>query len=1263
MLKNTKYPIFSFILCLLSLLSNYLHAQGEDLKFKQISVEQGLSQSIVQCILQDSLGFMWFGTEGGLNKYDGFNFTIYKPHPFDTTSISDSDILYIYEAPSEPEVIWVGTKNGGLNRLDRKTEKFTHFKNIPRDSTSLGHNLVGYIYEDSHTDFWVLTADGGLDRLNRETGKFTRFRYDPNNPNSISHNIIKVFYEDSFGVIWLGTQAGLNKFDREENRFSRYAHDPLNPNSLSFDYITSILQSSAEPEILWIGTGDPRTLEGGGLNRYDMNLSEFKHYKHDSKNPKSISSNLISRIHEDKNGYLWIGSWGLNKFDPKTGLFTTYLPDPENPTSMMNFIVYLYEDSKGYLWLQTWPEDDGLHRFDPIAEKFTHYRHDANNPHSLSVNEVITFYEDRTGVMWFGTDVGGVNKLDLSGSKFYTQTMNPHNPNSLSNHIVRSIWEDQSGMLWVGVADSGLNKINRETGKVTHYFPDPENINSLGDDDVWSIFEDHSGILWLGTHRGGLNRFDPVQESFTHYLHDENNPNSLSHNIIWAIYESPREPGVLWIGTEGGGINRFDTEKEVFKRYQHNPNDQQSLSHNYTRVIYEDSAGDLWFGTFGGGLNRFDRVTEKFEVFRHDPQNSNSLSTDNIQAIYGDRSGILWIGTYGGGLNRFDTKTETVTIFTEQNSDLCNNVVYGILEDGQRNLWISTNNGLSRFNPQENTFYTYTQDDGLQSNEFNGSATFKSRSGEMFFGGIDGFSSFYPDKLQHNEFLPQIALTGFTLYGQSVKIGGDSPLRSHINETKEINLDYWQNDISIEYAALHFSNPANNRYAYKLENYEDHWRQVGIERSATYTNLDPGEYTFRVKASNSDGLWNEKDTNVRIVISPPFWQTWWFRCLAILIGLFTAVSLYRKRINHVEKRKRELEIQVDEKTKAASALQNALSEVERLKNRLEAENVYLQSEIKLEHNFSNIISQSASFKKVLSSVEQVASTDATVLILGESGTGKELIARAIHNISSRSNRPLVKVNCAAIPANLIESELFGHEKGAFTGAISKKEGRFELANGGTLFLDEIGDLPFELQAKLLRVLQDGEYERLGGNKTLKVDVRVIAATNRNLESEIEDGRFREDLFYRLNVFPIKVIPLRERKDDIPLLVNHFVDKYSSKIGKKIQNIPQGVIDRLFDYNWPGNIRELENIIERSIIISSNKKLVLGDWFQKDDGLNNNHSEIQTLETLERQHIIKALEKTGWRVSGEKGAAKILGLKSTTLDARMRKLNIKRNRGF
>ncbi|MCU0596920.1 MAG: sigma 54-interacting transcriptional regulator [Desulfobacterota bacterium] len=356
----------------------------------------------------------------------------------------------------------------------------------------------------------------------------------------------------------------------------------------------------------------------------------------------------------------------------------------------------------------------------------------------------------------------------------------------------------------------------------------------------------------------------------------------------------------------------------------------------------------------------------------------------------------------------------------------------------------------------------------------------------------------------------------------------------------------------------------------------------------------------------------------------------------------------------------QLRVEIGERKRAEEKLKGALDEIERYKSQLEAESAYLREEIHSEHNFREIIGGSDALRYVLFKVNQIAPTDTTALILGETGTGKELIARAIHSASGRKERPLVKVNCAALPANLIESELFGHERGAFTGALARHVGRFELADGGTLFLDEIGELPLDLQAKLLRVLQDKEFERLGGSRTLKVDVRLISATNRNLEQEVREGRFRQDLWYRIHVFPIVLPPLRQRKEDIPVLVSAFTARLSKRLGKAIRKIPDKVMDELMSYSWPGNIRELENVIERAVISSEGPVLTLADRLAVVDPDPADGTSPRSLESVERDHILDVLKQTRWRIEGKDGAAALLGLHPSTLRGRMRKLGIQRS---
>ncbi|MEJ2615664.1 MAG: sigma 54-interacting transcriptional regulator, partial [Ignavibacteriaceae bacterium] len=855
------------------------------------------------------------------------------------------------------------------------------------------------------------------------------------------------------------------------------------------------------------------------------------------------------------------------------------------------------------------------------------------------------------GNFWVATYGQGLDKLNRNNGTFTHYKNDPENNKSISNNFVRVIFEDKSGQLWIGTEGGGLNKFDKETNSFEHFTVDPNNTNSLSNDIVRVIYEDSEGYLWLGTHGGGINRFNPVTNEFIVYQHDPDNPNSLALDEIRDIYEDSN--GNFWVATYGGGLDKLNRNTGTFTHYKNDPENSKSISNNFVRVIYEDKSGWLWIGTEGGGLNKFDKQTNSFEHFTAVPGNPSGLNSDYIFAMHESPEGILWLGTWGGGLNKFNINTETVEHFTTSDG-LPSNSIYGILEDESGDLWLSTNNGISRFNPAAKSFNNYNIKDGLQDNEFNGGSYFKSKSGEMFFGGIKGFNSFFPKNIKGNNFIPNVVITSFQKFNKEIEF--DKPIYS----VEKIGLSYKDYVFTFEFASLDFSAPEKNKYAYKMEGLDKDWIYTASSRRfATYTTLPPGEYIFRVKGSNSDGIWNETGAFVNVIIDPPFWMTWWFRGLILAVIALTVYILYKKRVKNLEEKRKALFERLEEKTKLSNDLQNALSEVEVLKNKLEAENIYLQDEIKLQHDFGSIITQSEVLKKVLHQVEQVASTDATVLILGESGTGKELLARALHNISNRNERPLVKVNCSALPANLIESELFGHEKGAFTGAISKKVGRFELADKGTIFLDEIGDLPLELQPKILRVLQEGEFERIGNSRTIKVDVRIIAATNRKLSEEIKIGNFREDLYYRLNVFPIFIPPLRDRKEDIPLLINYFVNNFSRKVGKKIETISQGMMEQMMEYSWPGNIRELENIIERAVITNEGSKLILNEILPKKVLSSNVETDLKTLEDLERQHIIKVLEKTNWQVSGDRGAARILGIKRTTLEARIKRLKIQK----
>jgi len=861
-----------FCIILLSY-SYYISALAYQVQFTHLSLKDGLSQATVFCMLQDSRGFMWFGTEDGLNQYDGYKFTVYRHNPKDINSLSNNWINALYE--DKQGILWIGTEGGGLNRLDYETQTFKRYLHQPDNPHSLSHDTVLSIYEDSQAIMWIGTDEGGLNQFDRQSGQFIRYQHDPKNPHSLSHNKVWRIYEDSQATLWVGTYQGLNRFDRQTQQFRHYVHEPNNPYSLSHNTVLSLYED--RQGVLWIGT------EGGGLNRFDRQQGRFKHYQHDPQDETSLSQNVVWAIYQDRGGELWIGTHGgLNRFNRQQQTFTRYLPD-------------------------------------------------ATNPYSLSHNAVWSIYEDNTEVLWIST-LGGLNRFDRKGKKFKHYHRDPQQPqNSLSNNNVRAIYQDSRGILWIGTYGGGLNRFNRQTGQVIHYLNDPDDPTSLSHNNVRVIFEDSQKLLWVGTYGGGLNRFDVNTGQFYHYYQQSDNPKTLSDNNIKTIYEDTQ--GNLWIGTFAGGLNRFHPAEERFSRYLHDPDDPYSISSNDVQVIYEDSHGSLWIGTHDG-LNRFDRSRELFFRYFHEPQSRKTLSNNSILSIYETEAGILWLGSYSG-LNRLDTLTETFSYYTEADG-LANEVIYGILEDDQGFLWLSTNKGLSKFNPKTETFRNYDMSDGLQSDEFNLGAYFKNINGELFFGGINGFNVFNPGQVKDNPYIPPVFITDFQIFNQSVAVGPQSILKRHINVTQDITLSYQHSVFSFEFAALDYTHPERNQYAYQLVGFDKTWNDVDSQRRfVTYTNLDPGHYHFKVKGSNNDGVWNEQGTKVHLLITPPWWETWWAYSLyviAVLAIIWEYLRRQRQKLVESERINLFLEEKVIERTQELNEKNTALIQLNQEKN-------------------------------------------------------------------------------------------------------------------------------------------------------------------------------------------------------------------------------------------------------------------------------------------------------------------------------------------
>ena len=836
-------------------------AQQINIKFEHLSIEEGLSQSGVNCILQDSRGFLWFGTGDGLNKYDGYSFEIYKHDPDNAGNLSNNDVLALFEDRSG--TLWIGTRRG-LNKYNPRDNTFTHWLNDSDNPSSLSHNHVLSIYESQDGLLWIGTNGGGLNRFDKDSNQFTRFLNQPENPNSLSHNDVFSISSDSMDTLWIGTRDGLNQFDSKNEAFIRWPDRPGNAKSLSHNEVRAIFADRSGT--LWIGTRD-------GLNEVDLQEGTLRRWLNEPGNSKSLSHNEIRSIFEDSSGMLWIGTWGggLNRFNHQDKTFSFWIRSPKNPAS-------------------------------------------------LSDNSVYSIYEDRSGVLWIGT-VRGINKHDPEKSKFVHWTNEQGNVNSISNKRVFSVIDDRAGVLWIGTV-AGLNKFERQQNRISHWVNEPEDPQSLSHNHIRAILEDRTGTLWIGTEAGGINTFNRRTEgNFTRWLNDPGNPHSLSHNSIRSIYEDSL--GVLWVGTVSG-LNKFNPRQNTFIRWINEPGNPNSLSHDHVRTILEDRSGTLWIGTYGGGLNKFDREKETFTSWINDPGNPNSLSKNEILAIYEDTSNILWIGTYGGGLNRFDREKEIFTRYREKDG-LPNDVIYGILVDDRGDLWLSTNKGLSRFNPHAETFKNYDINDGLQSNEFNAGAYFRNKEGLLLFGGVNGLTAFQPDTLEENTNIPPVVITSIHKFDEVIKI---NPF-----ESDEIKLNHKEKYLTFEFSALDFRNPKKNRYAYKMEGFDEEWIQSGTRHFVTYTYLDPGKYTFRIKGSNNDGVWNEQGVSVNITITPPFWQAGWFRFFAVLFLLGMAVLVHIIRERNIKAQNLKLEVQVKTRTsEIANANQRLESAYKELKD-------------------------------------------------------------------------------------------------------------------------------------------------------------------------------------------------------------------------------------------------------------------------------------------------------------------------------------------
>jgi signal transduction histidine kinase/ligand-binding sensor domain-containing protein/DNA-binding response OmpR family regulator len=816
-------------------------------------VEDGLSNNQVLDILQDDRGFMWFATENGVNRFDGYTFKVYKNDPKDSTTLSNNYVLDLFR--DSMGTIWVGTLNG-LNQYDPTSDRFIRFMDNLQSQENKDAHTINYIYLPDHKNnnlFWI-SCGIELWKFDRNTGNFKTFLTTKQFGKDKKFIRIKEIVKDFYGIYWLGTTpTGLLRFDNKRMEITpfRYQSD------------ISVIQNAGE----------------------------------------------VNNLTIDHSGQIWYGvltgEEGLVRIDPKTGNAVQYFHNKNDPGSISdNSISCPYTDSSGDVWIGTLK--GGLNKFTPETKKFAHYMNRPEIPYTISSNSNWIIYEDRSHVFWVGNYPGGLNKFDRKSAVFNQLFQDIDNPINLFNVSVSGMVEIRKGeqnQLWIGTWGDGLLLLDFQTGKIIQYLHDPDNSNSLSDNIITRLATsqyEETPELWIAT-INGLCKYNLGTQKFTRFYHDPDDPESISNNTIRSVLVD--QTGVVWAGTRDGTLDRFDPELNKFTRMDMGTDD--------IFCIFEDREGNLWLGD-DDRLVKLNKDRTSFHTYLHDPKDSTSLSNPQIYSFHEyqfQNFHVLWVGT-GGGLNRYDYKTEKFSNY-DHNDGLPSDQIFSILEDNDQNLWIGTNKGLSKFNPINNTFRNYDTHDGLYQLQFNWSSCLKTVGGQLLFGGSNGITAFYPDSIRDNPHIPPIVITDFLIFSESVPIAGKDLdyktdvyyLPQHISTLDEVTISYKENIFSFEFAALDYHSPQKNQYAYMMEGVDPDWVYTDASRRfASYTNLDPGEYIFRVMGSNSDGIWNEAGTSLKIIITPPWWLSGWAYAAYFFLIITVVVTTWRFQIRRIQLR-------------------------------------------------------------------------------------------------------------------------------------------------------------------------------------------------------------------------------------------------------------------------------------------------------------------------------------------------------------------------
>lgn len=866
----------TLILCLFQILT----AQDYEC-YNHLSSDDGLSQNVVNCMIQDREGFLWIGTQDGLNCFNGYSFIHYQNQPSDSASLSNNYVTSLCEDKSG--FIWAGTMSGGLNRLDKIARRFTVYKNKTFDTASISDNTVWALAVDTSNAIWAGTYKG-LNLKKNETDKFLHYGFSQADTCSLPNDMILSLYAESSGKLFIGTGTGLAVFNGKDNNFTRI-HPPGN---------------SRTELIIWsVSRGNNNELLLGTNN----GVWEY--------NPETDRLAKITGCHNKDSVTVW---------------------------SVM-------ADGKDRFWFGT-AEGINICNRNGLADGNLVYKlREGDIP---EVTNIWCFHKDLTGTIWTGTGAG-LLQIRSAENTFRSITSEGEGDLKIGKSAVNTILKDHTNTLWIGTEGSGLYRLDDGAGNFVRHLSDERNQNSIANDYIWSLFEDREGLIWIGTYGAGLNFYNRNTARFINYRRNEMDSCAISNNRIFTILED--NSGYIWVGTRGSGLNRFDKKTGCFEEFSNDPSDSTSLPSNIVLSLALDYQGMMWIGTFDGGLCSFNEERHSFRTFRNDGK-ANSGNPDNcIWTIMFGSENMIWLGTQSGVyVSNFGQENLNFRCFNTKHG-LPSNVIFGLAEDGPGNIWMSTFRGIAKLDikefelhfspdtpsgsylpdPFHPLFKNYDIRDGLQGNEFSQGAYHRAKDGTIYFGGTKGISYFHPDSLQHSLFDPPVKITGFKIFNRDVGIavssewgmknknsvfkeGNEYFLPGLITYLEKIILTWRESVFTLEFASLDFSNTSKNQYAYLMEGFEKAWNFVGNQTSATYTNLNPGKYIFRVKGTNSDGNWSASEAVLHITIRPPFWRT---NCFITLVALFILAALilsvvqiirFQRKKAFEEKEKMELQL-------------------------------------------------------------------------------------------------------------------------------------------------------------------------------------------------------------------------------------------------------------------------------------------------------------------------------------------------------------------